>query len=251
MGAFGLAQASALTVGPAIGQILQRALGYTGLFVVTAGTALAALACALPIPGGVLPESRDPSPGRQVDSQTFLHAAALPAAAQFAASVAYGAIVSFVALVAQNRGLDTVGSFFALFALSSLGARPLAGTAYDNRGPAIVLAPAFLAVATGLALLAVAGGNGLFLLAGVVAGAGIGGTHTTLVARLIDRTPSGSRATRVAGFTACWELGVGIGAILTGRLADTAGFTATFLAIAALSVLGLAILPWLRGRRPP
>ena len=167
MGAFGLAQASALTVGPAVGQILQRALGYTGLFVVTAGTALAALACALPIPGGVLPESRDPSPGRQVDSQTFLHAAALPAAAQFAASVAYGAIVSFVALVAQNRGLDTVGSFFALFALSSLGARPLAGTAYDNRGPAIVLAPAFLAVATGLALLAVAGRNGLFLLAGV------------------------------------------------------------------------------------
>jgi MFS family permease len=246
MGTFGLAQAGALTVGPAAGLLLQRTLGYTGLFVATAGTALAALACALPIPSGGLPAARHPGLGRRGGGQTFLRATALPAGAQFAASAAYGAIVSFVAVVAQNRGLDTVGIFFALFALSSLGARPLAGNAYDRRGPAIVLVPAFLAVAAGLALLAVGGGHGLFLLAGVLAGAGIGGTHTTLVARLIDRAPSGSRATSVAGFTASWELGVGAGSILTGRLADTVGFPVTFLAVAALSVLGLAILPWLR-----
>jgi MFS family permease len=246
MGIFGLAQAGALTVGPATGLLLQRALGYTGLFVATAGTALAALACALPIPGGGLPRTGHPGTGRLAGGQTFLHATALPATAQFAASTAYGAIVSFVAVVAQNRGLDVVGTFFALFALSSLGVRPLAGNAYDSRGPAIVLAPAFLAAGSGLALLAVGSGHWSFLLSGVLAGAGIGGAQTTLVARLIDRAPPGSRATSVAGFTACWELGVGAGSILTGRLADAAGFPATFLALAALSILGLATLPSLR-----
>ena len=160
MGAFGLAQAAALTVGPATGLLLQGALGYSGLFVATAGTALAALACALPIPGGGLPESGHPDIGRRSGCDTFLRATVLPATAQFAASAAYGAIVSFVAVVAQNRGLGTVGIFFALFALSSLGARPLAGNTYDTRGPAIVLAPAFLAVATGLALLGAGDGRG-------------------------------------------------------------------------------------------
>jgi MFS family permease len=170
----------------------------------------------------------------------------LPATAQFAASAAYGAIVSFVAVIAQSRGLDTVGIFFALFALSSLVVRPWAGNAYDSRGPVIVLAPAFLAIATGLGLLAVGGGQGSFLLSGVLAGAGIGGAQTTLIARIVDRAPLDSRATSIAGFTACWELGVGAGSILAGRLADAAGFPETFLAIAALSVLGLAVLPWFR-----
>jgi predicted MFS family arabinose efflux permease len=246
IGAFGLAQAGALTVGPAVGLLLQRTLGYTGLFVTTAGTALASLVCALPIPGGAIPESRNPDSPRGIGRESSLRATALPAFAQFAASAAYGAIVSFVAVLAESRGLGTAGVFFALFALSSLGGRPLAGNAYDRRGPAFVLAPAFLAVAAGLALLALGSGQAPFLLGGVLTGAGIGGAHTTLIARLIDRAPSGSRATSVAGFTACWELGVGAGSILTGHLAGTGDFPAAFLTVAALPVLGLAVLPWLR-----
>jgi MFS family permease len=246
IGAFGLAQAGALTVGPAVGLLLQRTLGYMGLFLAAAGTAFASLVCAIPIPGAAMPESRNPVSGSAIGRGSFLRATALPASAQFAASAAYGAIVSFVAVLAESRGLGTAGIFFALFAMSSLGGRPLAGNAYDRRGPALVLAPAFLAVAAGLTLLALESGQTPFLLGGVLAGAGIGGAHATLVARLIDRAPPASRATSVAGFTACWELGVGAGSILTGRLAGTVGFPAAFLTVAALPVLGLAALPWLR-----
>jgi hypothetical protein len=48
--------------------------------------------------------------------------------------VVYGSIVSFMALVAVERGLDVAGSFFALLAVSSLGIRLVAGRAYDAWG---------------------------------------------------------------------------------------------------------------------
>jgi MFS family permease len=58
MGVFGLAQASALTVGPGICRRVLATAGYPGLFTAAAGAALAALACALLIPSRALPALR-------------------------------------------------------------------------------------------------------------------------------------------------------------------------------------------------
>jgi MFS family permease len=161
---------------------------------------------------------------------------------QVVASVAYGTIISFVAIVAQDRGLEGVGGFFALLAISSLGVRLAAGRAYDVWGPTTVLSPIFGTLAAGMALLAVASGPGLFFLAAVAIGLGIGGTHTTLLAKVVDRSSPHNRAQSVAAFTASWEFGVGVGTILMGRIAETVGFAPMFLLVAALPLLGLATL---------
>jgi MFS family permease len=174
--------------------------------------------------------------------------ASVPAALQFAASIAYGTIISFIAVVARERALDAVGVFFALLALSSLGVRLVAGKAYDKWGPVAVLAPAFVALVGGIILLAVTEGPRLFLLASVLAGLGIGGSHTTLISLVVDRAPGRNRASSVAGFAACWELGVGGGTIIMGRLAAALGFQVMFLVAAALPLLGLAGLRRLRDR---
>jgi MFS family permease len=248
MGVFGLAQASALTVGPGIGQAILNALGYQGVFMAAACTAFAGLVCVFTLPGGPSPGPRPSREGRVWD-QGVWGITAVPSALQFVASVAYGTIISFIAVVARDRGLDVVGVFFALLAMSSLGVRLAAGKAYDTWGAATVLIPIFVALAAGMALLAVARQPGLFLLAAAVAGLGIGGTHTTLLARVVDRSAPENRAQSVAGFTASWELGVGAGTILLGRFAEVAGFSGMFLVVAALPLLGLATLGWLRTGR--
>ena len=242
MGVFGVAQAAALTVGPGIGQVVLHALGYPGLFLAAASTAFASLICGVILP--VIPFRRGPSEplGR---AWTLRDTAAGPAVVQFTASVAYGTIISFIAVVARDRGLETVGAFFALLALSSLAVRLAAGKAYDAWGPVLVLAPLFAVLATGMTLLAVAGESRLFLLSAVLSGLGIGGTHTTLLAWVVDRTAPERRARGVAGFAACWELGVGGGTVVMGRLAEAAGFEAMFFAVAALPLLGLGSLGWL------
>jgi MFS family permease len=248
MGVFGLAQAAALTVGPGIGQVVLYAFGYPGLFLCAAATALGSLVCGLvlpPIPLQGARTSGEPDPR----AWALRDMAAAPAAAQFAASVAYGAIISFIAVVAQDRGLEDVGLFFALLALSSFAVRLAAGKAYDAWGPILVLAPLFVILAMGTALLVVAADPLLFLLAAVLSGLGIGGTHTTLLAWVVDHSAPERRARSVAGFAACWELGVGGGTVVMGRLAETAGFEAMFLVIAALPLLGLAGFGWLAARQ--
>jgi len=246
MGVFGLAQASALTVGPGIGRRVLATTGYPGLFTAAAGAALAALACALLIPSRALPETGRTRKG-STGTWPLRGRASVPAVVQFAASVAYGTIISFIAVVARERGLDVVGTFFALLALSSLGVRLIAGRAYDAWGPATTLVPLLVLLAVGMSILAVARDPLLFLLAAVPAGIGIGGAHTTLISSVVDRSAAETRASSVAGFAACWELGVGGGTIVMGQMADRAGFVAMFLAVAALPLLGLGGLRWLRG----
>jgi MFS family permease len=246
MGIFGLAQASALTVGPGVGRRVLASAGYPGLFTAAAGAALAALACALVIPSRALPDTGWTG-NRSTGAWPLGGGTSVPAVVQFAASIAYGTIISFIAVVARERGLEGVGTFFALLALSSLSVRLFAGRAYDAWGPAATLGPLLVLVALGMSILAVARDPLLFLLAAVPAGIGIGGAHTTLISFVVDRSAAESRGTSVAGFAACWELGVGGGTILMGQLADRAGFGAMFLVVAALPLLGLGGLRWLRG----
>jgi MFS family permease len=248
MGLYGLAQAGALTVGPGAGRAVQVVLGYRGLFAATAASALAALCCVLAIGGAASPQparERPERPGRAPP-----RGLAGPAVAQLAASVPYGTIVSFAAVVAQHRGIDAIGAFFGLFALSSFGIRLAAGPLYDARGVVAVLLPACGAVAGGMALLAMATGSGSFLLAAALAGVGIGATHTALVARVVDQADPPSRARSMAAFTASWELGVGLGSVLAGRVAEATGFATVFFGVAALALLALATLPSLRHRSP-
>jgi MFS family permease len=248
MGAFGLAQAAALTVGPAIGHAILTATGYVGLFLSAAGTASVALAFALALPS-------EPASARQPAADSFLRGGralfdlpTFPVAAQFAASIAYGTIVSFIALVAAERGLAVIGTFFALLAVSSLSVRLVAGRAYDTWGAAPVLAPTLVVLAAGVALLATAGHAGLFLLAAVLAGLGIGGTQTTLLTYVVDSSSPGERSRNVATFLACWELGVAGGAILLGRVADAFGFFVMFMSVTTLPLLGIWSLSWIRNR---
>jgi MFS family permease len=244
MGVFGLAQAAALTVGPGAGQIVLGVFGYRGVFVASAGTALLALFCAT-----ALPRERTSAQWRPSQSgaryPTLWRLIALPSIVQFVASVAHGIIISFIAVAARDRGLEVVGPFFALLALSSLSVRLVAGRAYDRWGAAAAVIPMFLVLTIGMALLAVARTPVLFLSAAIFAGLGIGGTHTTLISSVVDRAPSDRRASGVAGFAACWELGVGGGTVLMGHLADSQGFETMFLVAAALPLLGLAAMPWL------
>ncbi len=122
---------------------------------------------------------------------------------------------------------------------------------YDTWGPAAILMPLLVTLATGMTMLAVAESAPLFLLAAVPAGVGIGGMHTTLISAVVDRSSPENRASSVAGFAACWELGVGGGTIVMGRVADALSFQVMFLAVAALPLLGLGGLRWLRGWEGP
>jgi predicted MFS family arabinose efflux permease len=245
MGIFGLAQPAALSVGPAVGAAVLGASSYPALFLFTALTALFALACVLPISEDEGPKRAAPVSAVVWSTPGVLPSVAASAALQFAASIAYGTFVSFIAVVARERGLAVVGASFTLLALSSLGIRLVAGRLYDSWGPRAILPPGLISLAIGMALLGVTASAPGFLVAAVLAGAGIGSTHTTLVTRVVERSPAENRGSAVALFISCWELGVGGGTILMGRLAEAVGFTRMYLVVAVLCLSGLGGLRFL------
>lgn len=249
MGLYGLAQAAALSVGPGVGAAILRTLDYRGLFLAAGLTALGALGCAMAVretsTGGREASIRRP----MFPERTIFRSIAVPAAFQFAASIAYGSIISFIAVVARERGLNVTGLFFVLLALSSLGIRLVAGRAYDAWGPRVVLVPSFLLLAIGMTILAVTVRARPFLAAAVFAGVGIGGAQTTTLARVVDRSPSGKRASAVAVFTSCWELGVGGGTVLMGLLAEVVGFFGMYLVAASLPLIGIGAAYWFQNHK--
>jgi len=158
-----LDQASVLMVGPGIGLAISAFFGYPGLFLAAAGTAVASLVCVAAVPKDLRTDPRV-SQAHLSQRQSTWSATAIPSVAQFAVSVAYGTIVSFVAVVARDRALTAVGAFFVLFALSGLGSRLVAGRVYDIWGVAAALTPTFLSLTIGMGLLAAARDHTLSML---------------------------------------------------------------------------------------
>ena len=101
MGVFGLAQASALMVGPGIGLAISAFFGYPGLFLAAAGTVVASLVCVAAVPKNLRTDPQV-SQAHLSQRQSTWSATAIPSVAQFAVSVAYGTIVSFVTVVARE-----------------------------------------------------------------------------------------------------------------------------------------------------
>lgn len=241
MGLFGMASNVGLVVGPLLGVTLERRHGFTTLCLASGllgGTGLL-LGLRVPETG----HRRTPPPPRLA---TLLAPPALrPAFLTLAAFLPYGAVISFVPLLAASRTLGNPGSFFGLLALALLTVRAPAGRLADQIGRAGVAGPALATLAAGLLALAVARGGGLFYAAGLLVGVGMGAAQPALMAWAADCVPPGDRGKAVATFHTAWELGIGAGSILSGLLLPALGFGGLFTlgALVALAGSSLALAP--------
>jgi predicted MFS family arabinose efflux permease len=94
-------------------------------------------------------------------------------------------------------------------------------------------------MASGLAVFAIADQMWLLLVAAALTAVGGGIFHPALIAIHVDSIPERGRAT--AAFYLAFDLGIGLGAWFLSPILDSFGFTAFFLAGAAITLL--AILP--------
>src|SRR5690606_33802852 len=90
-------------------------------------------------------------------------------------SLGYAGIVTFLATLAVDRGFGAVASlFFAVYAGTVLVSRLFTGRLMDRRGANVVMLPAFILFAAGLAAIAAADHVWVLLTAAVLVGLGYG-----------------------------------------------------------------------------
>lgn len=222
MGYFGMTSTLGMAVGPALGLALLDSHGFPTVFTVSAALVLCTVVIALLI--------RYPSQPVVPSRGAFLEKRAMPAAVLiFCATLSWGAVISFIALYAAERGVDNIGPYFIANAAAILVVRSFAGRLADLKGDHFALYPAVVAMLTALLILARADNLPMFLLAGACYGLGFGAAHPVLQAMAVRDVIPQRRGAANATFFVGFDLGIGLGSIIWGVIAEATSYPTIYL----------------------
>jgi MFS family permease len=154
-----------------------------------------------------------------------------------AATVTYGATVTFLALYGGQRGIANVGPFFTAYAAVMLLTRPFIGRLIDRRGREIVVLPGAVLITAALLLLSRSSSLGGFLLCAALYGLGQGCIHVSTQTMAVLAAPRHRIGAANATFFTGFDAGIGSGAILAGFLSSALGYSGMFAVLSAFPLL--------------
>ena len=239
IGYFGLTATLSMAVAPMLGLWLTGAFGYTVLFAAVSALVALTLLYSLFVKdthtGVVAPSCSIAATLTSLLEKTAL----LPSVVAFFLTSVYGAVLFFIALHAADIGIGNAGLFFLAMALSMLLFRPISGRWADRGGTDAVMLIGHLALAAGIVLIGLCQGIGTYLLAGVLAGVGFGFCFPTLQALAVRYATTQRRGAATGTFFLAFDVGIGLGAILWGYVAEEAGYRIMYyITLVPLAVAG-------------
>jgi MFS family permease len=181
----------------------------------------------------------------------FVEPGALPAAIIGALySLGYAGIVTFLATLTLERGFGATASlFFAVYAVTVLVSRLFTGRLMDHRGANVVMLPAFVLFAAGLAGIAVAPNVTVLLLAAVFVGLGYGQLLSAGQVICVTRVPRERAGMGASTFFLGIDVGMGLGPLLAGILVQWHGTAGLYWVLAAFLLLLVPVYWLVQGRR--
>lgn len=241
MGYFGVSSSLAMAIGPALGLYLVEQFSYSSLYVVA--TIFVALSFIISVSSSYSncdAVIKQPSKKSFGNSKLIEKTAIEPSILIFLISTTYAGIVTFIPSYAAYKGIEGIGSFFIVYAFALLVTRTFSGKAADRIGTTKVVVPGMVLLILALMILMEAHSLNLFLIAAVLYGLGFGSIQPVLNALVITLAPAERRGTANATFLAGLDMGVGLGAIGWGAVAQQLGFIHVYSLSAFLIVLALA-----------
>jgi MFS family permease len=250
IGFWGFATIGAIAVAPPTGLWLYRQ-GWGAVCAAAVGLNLAMTAIATQLRGSGIARSLATSRGPLVEWRVLGLAVTL-----FLYSFGYGGVTSFVALYAQESGVAFHGVYFTALSIVILATRSVLGPLADRVGPWKVLLPCLLLTTLGIGLLSFGGTLRWLLASACVFGAGFGTAYTAFAAHVLRHVDPGRRGAAFGAMLAAFDTGIGTGSIVTGWIAERAGFGVAFAVAAALAALSAPYFAWaeprlLRARSAP
>lgn len=164
-------------------------------------------------------------------------------------SLGYAGIVTFLATLAVDRGFGAVASlFFAVYAGTVLVSRLFTGRLMDRRGANVVMLPAFILFAAGLAALAAADHIWVLLTAAVLVGLGYGQLLSAGQVICVTRVPREHAGMGASTYFLGIDLGMGLGPLLAGVLVQWWGTEGLFWVLAGFVLILLPVFWLVQGR---
>lgn len=238
MGYFGLTSTLAMAIAPALGLYMIQKWNFQWVFWLSAGAFLVAMVLSL----GISYPAVQTQAGKRA---LFERKAYRSAFIVLFLTMSYGSIVSFIALYAGQRGIANIGPFFSVYALALMLSRPFFGRLSDKKGFGVAVIPGLLGVILALLLLAMAKTLMTFLLVGFLYGLSFGAAMPALQAMSVRQVLPHRRGAASATYSTGFDLGIGLGSILLGGVAQFAGYSSMYLwaILPVVFALGVFIFP--------
>lgn len=232
-----------MAVGPALGGFLQAEVGYTALFLLSAGLGFLGLLFTSAI--------RNP-PNAEVKivdatSDQFWRLLNTPRIRTIAivlllVGLAFGTLSTFVPLFIKSVGVDlNAGLFYTAAALASFSVRLITGPASDRYGRGLFISVSLILYTLSMLLLWTADSAVTFLVAATCEGAGAGILIPVVAATVADRSSPQERG-RLFGISMVgFDIGIAIAGPLFGIIAEQVGYRDIFGLSSILSFLAIIV----------
>jgi MFS family permease len=169
---------------------------------------------------------------------------ALPASfAMVLATIGHSSVFAFLPLYAVSRGQGAaLAWFFVVYPAWMIGCRLVLRGVSDRFGHLRVALFAMSLVALSYLIIALPPTPASLVVAAVVLASGSALHYPTLAAYVVARAPEHERGLALGTLSGSWDLGVVVGSILIGAVADWLGYSAGFVVGALSGALGVAVL---------
>lgn len=244
VGLYGIYMWLGITLGALFGTLAMRIIGFSAVWGLCALTGVAAFASASA-------GRRPPEPaGKRGRLFLMPGAAVLPGIALSLASLGYAALAAFVALLMLKRGVTDGVAGFNAFGFTYVGVRLFIGKVPDRFGPRPVAVISAFVEAIGLVIVAVATNLPVVIIGGLVMGAGLSLLFPSLALIVINSSDASQQGTALGAFTSFWDLGIAVGAPISGLIASISTYTAIYYVMAGCAVASaaLSLARWAPGK---
>jgi len=238
LGYFALSTTLGMSIGPIIGLFIIHEWGYIVMFASGCVISIASLGCAMAVQ-----LRKRLIVGKRIQlklKSMFDRNAMFLSTNVFITMIAYGALLSFIALYGREIGIHNSSLYFLFFSIGIAAARITAGKVFDKHGPRRLITNCILLLIIGFPLLALAKDVILFYVSAVIIGFGNGVIFPTFQSMINNLADSNHRGAANSTLYTAVDLGLGLGMIIAGLIAQHISLTAIFWMNSIICAVGLA-----------
>lgn len=247
LGYYGLSNNIAMAVGPMSGLFLHDAgMSYTTIFCCSLGSCIAGFLCASLVKTPYKPPvKREP-----ISLDRFILLKGIPAGISLLLlSIPYGMTTNYVAMYAKEVGINaTTGFFFTFMAVGMAISRIFSGKIVDKGKITQVISAGLYIVVFSFFLLSacvyiirwdVMMCNIIFFAVALLLGIGFGIMFPAYNTLFVNLAPNSQRGTATSTYLTSWDVGIGIGMLMGGYIAEVSTFDKAYLFGACLTIVSM------------
>ena len=236
LGIYGLSMTIAMAIGPILGLVLAKKYDYEGMFII--GSALCfigfILASLVKYPKYEIPKEKI-----KFNWSNLIEKKSLPVSLSFLLVMSsYGGLLTFIVLYGKQIKIDNPGIFFLVYALGIAISRVIAGKIFDKKGPRLIGFLGFSLLIIGFPILSLVQNAYGFFGSALIMGVGNGILMPTFQAMINNLVEPHKRGVANSTLFTALDLGIGIGMVLTGFIADLFTISGSFLISTGICTLG-------------